>query len=703
MSPAPTSSAVSVNGGDLRNRAGIASYTSKWNKDSAKDTAEDTQARKDVYTDVVNGWRDSALRVRMGNVFHFCRYYKGEAFYQAIARHEHFLAAHTGIKPGMRVLDVGCGVGGPAREIARFTDAEIVGLNNNAYQVSKATAYTKKQGLANQVSFVKGDFMKLEEQFGPNSFDAVYAIEATCHAPDWEGCYDQIKRVLKPGGYFGVYEWCMTDAWDPKDPHHKNVAHGIEVGDGIPEMRSIAACRDALKNVGFEIVHEEDLADRPDEIKWYYALEGDLRKIQTLWDAVMCWRMTTFGKFITQNTVWGLEKVGLVPKGTYDVGEALKTAADALVAGGREKLFTPMMNISKVGTTFLLPALLFTEIGPLATWENLKSYWPIIPASLIFQLISFVVGEGSHWLGMPQHYVPMFIFSNVTSLPLLLVDALGATGSLDILVPHGEVLADVLKRGRVYVLINALVGNLTRFAFGPYLMKTHKEIAFLHPHHDDPHHEPPPKLGTIALPTDSDDAQLVQGPESKFAGAVAKVKKWAAIALNPPLIGGFAAIFFGLIPWFHHQLFDNDGVLTPIADSVASVGNLYTALQMFVLGAHLYSKKGSSANIPLLTWLFAYRFFVAPAISISAIYGIRTVWPGLIRSDPILDFVLMLSNVGPPALTLSAIAELAHLPADVEGQIARIITLSYAVTPLICLPVTAALEVVERAYGLHGL
>lgn len=40
----------------------------------------------------------------------------------------------------------------------------------------------------------------------------------------------------------------------------------------------------------------------------------------------MVWRMTTFGKFITQNAVWGLEKIGLVPKGTHDVGEALKTA-----------------------------------------------------------------------------------------------------------------------------------------------------------------------------------------------------------------------------------------------------------------------------------------------------------------------------------------------------------------------------------------
>jgi sterol 24-C-methyltransferase len=74
----------------------------------------------------------------------------------------------------MRVLDVGCGVGGPAREIARFTDAEVIGVNNNAFQVGKANNYTKRAGLEKQVGFVKGDFMHLVEQFGENSFDAVY-------------------------------------------------------------------------------------------------------------------------------------------------------------------------------------------------------------------------------------------------------------------------------------------------------------------------------------------------------------------------------------------------------------------------------------------------------------------------------------------------------------------------------------------------
>lgn len=94
-----------------------------------------------------------------GQSFHFCRFAYGEPFYQAIARHEHYLAHSMGLKEGMNVLDVGCGVGGPAREIAKFTGANITGLNNNDYQIERATHYAAKEGLSNQLGFVKGDFM----------------------------------------------------------------------------------------------------------------------------------------------------------------------------------------------------------------------------------------------------------------------------------------------------------------------------------------------------------------------------------------------------------------------------------------------------------------------------------------------------------------------------------------------------------------
>jgi sterol 24-C-methyltransferase len=76
----------------------------------------------------------------------------------------------------------------------------------------------------------------------------------------------------------------MTDRYDASNPQHRKIAHEIELGDGIPEMRGYDNARQALKSVGFVIEHEEDLAERDDHVPWYYPLEGDIRKAQTLWD-----------------------------------------------------------------------------------------------------------------------------------------------------------------------------------------------------------------------------------------------------------------------------------------------------------------------------------------------------------------------------------------------------------------------------------
>ena len=129
----------------------------------------------------------------------------------------------------------------------------------------------------------------------------------------------------------------MTDKWDPSIPSHKEVAHGIEIGNGIPEMRPLAKAREALVKVGFQIEHEEDLAERQDLVPWYYPLEGDIRKAQTFWDYETVWRMSWSGQLISHNAIWFMEWMGILPKGTYDVSETLKVAAHALVKGGKTK------------------------------------------------------------------------------------------------------------------------------------------------------------------------------------------------------------------------------------------------------------------------------------------------------------------------------------------------------------------------------
>lgn len=275
-----------------------------------------------------------------GSSFHFCRFAYGEPFLQAIARHEHYLAHSMGLRENQKVLDVGCGVGGPAREIVKFAGVNIVGLNNNDYQIERATRYAEKEGLASKMSFTKGDFMQMH--FEPNSFDAVYAIEATVHAPSLEGVYSEIYKVLKPGGTFGVYEWVMTDNYNNDDPLHREIRLGIEQGDGISNMMTATDALNAIKAAGFELQHAEDLADRSDKIPWYYPLAGSWEHMSSLGDVFTLARMTWWGRGLAHKFVGGMETIGLLPKGSQKTADSLAVAADNLVRGGRMKLFTPM-------------------------------------------------------------------------------------------------------------------------------------------------------------------------------------------------------------------------------------------------------------------------------------------------------------------------------------------------------------------------
>jgi ubiquinone/menaquinone biosynthesis C-methylase UbiE len=61
---------------------------------------------------------------------------------------------------------------GPAREVACFSNANIIGVNINDFQIGRARRCAMDAGLENQVQFVKGDFMKLSELFDEYAFDA---------------------------------------------------------------------------------------------------------------------------------------------------------------------------------------------------------------------------------------------------------------------------------------------------------------------------------------------------------------------------------------------------------------------------------------------------------------------------------------------------------------------------------------------------
>ncbi|KTW28703.1 sterol 24-C-methyltransferase [Pneumocystis jirovecii RU7] len=272
--------------------------------------------------------------------FHFCRFSRGESFSKAIARHEHYLASHAGIREGETVLDIGSGVGGPALEISVFTGANIVGINNNDYQIERAQFYAQKKGLSDKLSFVKGDFMQMP--FSDNYFDKVYSIEATVHAPSLEGVYGEAFRVLKPGGIFALYEWVLLDKYDETNPEHRKIVYGIEIGDSIPKMFKVSESEAALRKVGFEIIHSEELSTKNNEIPWYYLLDTDFRKVRSLWDLFSIARMTWLGRWFIGFFLNLMEFIGVAPKGCKKVNDVLLLAADALVDAGKQQIFSPM-------------------------------------------------------------------------------------------------------------------------------------------------------------------------------------------------------------------------------------------------------------------------------------------------------------------------------------------------------------------------
>ena len=77
----------------------------------------------------------STARRRRDPDFHFCRLFAGDAHALALARHQHYLCALLALRPGMRVLNVGCGAGDIALELVRYADVEVVGVDADAEKV----------------------------------------------------------------------------------------------------------------------------------------------------------------------------------------------------------------------------------------------------------------------------------------------------------------------------------------------------------------------------------------------------------------------------------------------------------------------------------------------------------------------------------------------------------------------------------------
>ena len=203
--------------------------------------------------DAYDRWTDDQLLERLwGEHVHLGHYGnppRQRDFRAAKSDFVHELVRWSGLDQlprGSRVLDVGCGIGGSARILARDYGFDVLGISISPGQIARAQALTPPEL---SCRFAVMDALDLELPDG--SFDAVWTVEAGPHMPDKQRFADELLRVLRPGGLLAVADWNRRDpAVRPLNWLERRVMHQLLVQWAHPEFASIPGFRANLEQSG---------------------------------------------------------------------------------------------------------------------------------------------------------------------------------------------------------------------------------------------------------------------------------------------------------------------------------------------------------------------------------------------------------------------------------------------------------------------
>jgi len=163
------------------------------------------------------------------------------------------LAEALGINAGVSLLDVGCGLGGPARFLAATYGCHVTGIDLSQPFIEAARTLTERCGLADRATFLQGDALDLP--YTDASFDHAWTQHVAMNIADRVGFYRSIHRVLKPGGRLAIYDVALGDGGPPIYP----VPWAREPGTSF--LLTPEAMRNALAQAGFEEVSWIDKTD----------------------------------------------------------------------------------------------------------------------------------------------------------------------------------------------------------------------------------------------------------------------------------------------------------------------------------------------------------------------------------------------------------------------------------------------------------
>jgi tocopherol O-methyltransferase len=104
------------------------------------------------------------------------------------------------------VVDVGCGIGGSARYLARKYEAKVSAITLSPVQAARGNVITASQGLSNLVTLQVANALK--QPFEDGTFDLVWSMESGEHMPDKQQFVGELARVAAPGGRIIIVTWC---------------------------------------------------------------------------------------------------------------------------------------------------------------------------------------------------------------------------------------------------------------------------------------------------------------------------------------------------------------------------------------------------------------------------------------------------------------------------------------------------------------
>jgi ubiquinone/menaquinone biosynthesis C-methylase UbiE len=118
------------------------------------------------------------------------------------------IAAQMKLHAGMHLLDIGCGIGGPARYFASARRCKVTGIDLTPEYVRTAQALSELVGLRDSVRFEHGSAMQLP--FQPGSFDGAYMFHVGMNLSHKAQFFREVKRILQPGSVFAIYDVMRT-------------------------------------------------------------------------------------------------------------------------------------------------------------------------------------------------------------------------------------------------------------------------------------------------------------------------------------------------------------------------------------------------------------------------------------------------------------------------------------------------------------